>query len=79
MIEFTGKTAVITGGAHGIGKAIADAFRRANAAVYIIDSTPGDWFTGDVGNKETFLCSDKAGFITGENICVVGGMTRQMI
>ena len=26
-----------------------------------------------------FLCSEKAGFITGENICVDGGMTRQMI
>lgn len=53
MTGFTGKNAVITGGAHGIGKAIADAFRRENAAVYIIDSTPGDWFTGDIGNKET--------------------------
>lgn len=28
---------------------------------------------------ETFFCSDKAGFITGENICIDGGMTRQMI
>ena len=26
-----------------------------------------------------FLCSDKAGFITGENICIDGGMTRSMI
>ena len=26
-----------------------------------------------------FLCSDRAGFITGENICIDGGMTRQMI
>ena len=26
-----------------------------------------------------FLCSDKAEFITGENICIDGGMTRQMI
>jgi NAD(P)-dependent dehydrogenase (short-subunit alcohol dehydrogenase family) len=26
-----------------------------------------------------YLCSDKAGFITGENICIDGGMTRQMI
>ncbi|MBQ4441543.1 MAG: SDR family oxidoreductase [Bacteroidales bacterium] len=23
-----------------------------------------------------YLCSDKAGFITGENICIDGGMTR---
>lgn len=26
-----------------------------------------------------FLCSDKAGFIMGENTCIDGGMTRQMI
>jgi len=25
------------------------------------------------------LCPDKAGFLTGENICIDGGMTRQMI
>lgn len=33
----------------------------------------------DVANAVLFLCSDKAGFITGENICVDGGMTKQMI
>ena len=33
----------------------------------------------DIVNMVMFLCSDKAGFITGENICIDGGMTRQMI
>ena len=33
----------------------------------------------DIANLVLFLCSEKAGFITGENICVDGGMTRQMI
>lgn len=33
----------------------------------------------DIANMILFLCSDKAGFITGENICIDGGMTRQMI
>lgn len=33
----------------------------------------------DIANLVMFLCSDKASFITGENICVDGGMTRQMI
>ncbi len=33
----------------------------------------------DIANMVLFLCSDKAGFITGENICIDGGMTRLMI
>ena len=35
--------------------------------------------TLDIANMVLFLCSDKATFITGENICIDGGMTRQMI
>ncbi len=33
----------------------------------------------DIAHLVLFLCSEKAGYITGENICVDGGMTRQMI
>ena len=33
----------------------------------------------DIANMVLFLCSEKAGFITGENVCIDGGMTRQMI
>ena len=33
----------------------------------------------DIANVVLFLCSQKAGFITGENICVDGGMTKLMI
>ena len=33
----------------------------------------------DIANMVLFLCSNKAGFITGENICIDGGMTKQMI
>ena len=33
----------------------------------------------DIANMVMFLCSEKAGFITGENICIDGGMTKQMI
>lgn len=33
----------------------------------------------DIASLVLFLCSEEAGFITGENITVDGGMTRQMI
>ncbi|MBR5268764.1 MAG: SDR family oxidoreductase, partial [Lachnospiraceae bacterium] len=33
----------------------------------------------DIANMVLFLASEKAGFITGENICIDGGMTKQMI
>jgi len=33
----------------------------------------------DIADMVLFLCSDRAGFITGENICIDGGMTKLMI
>ena len=33
----------------------------------------------DIANMVMFLCSNMSGFITGENICIDGGMTHQMI
>jgi len=33
----------------------------------------------DIAHMALFLASEKAGFITGENIAIDGGMTRQMI
>ena len=33
----------------------------------------------DIASMVLFLCSDEAGFITGENIVIDGGMTRRMI
>jgi NAD(P)-dependent dehydrogenase (short-subunit alcohol dehydrogenase family) len=33
----------------------------------------------DIANMVLYLCSDMAGFITGENVCIDGGMTKLMI
>ena len=50
MKEFEGKTAVITGGAQGIGRCIAEAFEKEGTAVEIIDIQEGDWYTGDISD-----------------------------
>lgn len=48
---FQDKVVVITGGAAGIGKCMAEEFRKNGAQVCIIDCTPGDHFVGDLSDK----------------------------
>lgn len=49
---FQNKLAIVTGGASGIGKCIADMFRANGAQVCVMDITPGDHFVGDVSKPE---------------------------
>ena len=53
MERFDGKIVVVTGGAQGIGKCVCECFEKAGATVCMIDTQPGGYFQGDIGDKAT--------------------------
>lgn len=50
--QFEDKVVVVTGGAQGIGRCIADEFRNEGAHVCVIDLQPGDHYVGDISRKD---------------------------
>ena len=48
---FTDKIVVITGGAAGIGRCMAEEFIKAGAVVCVIDKAPGNHYVGDISDK----------------------------
>ena len=52
-MQFKDKVVVVTGGAHGIGQAIAEDFKKEGALVEIIDIAEGNHYVGDIASKET--------------------------
>lgn len=52
MLTFKDRVVIVTGGANGIGRCIAEEFRNHGAIVYVIDKQEGEYFVGDISKKE---------------------------
>ena len=51
-MDFKNKIVIVTGGAQGIGRCIAEEFGKLGATVCVIDKQQGNHFVGDIADKE---------------------------
>ena len=51
-MDFKNKIVIVTGGAQGIGRCIAEEFEKLEATVCVIDKQQGDHFVGDLADKQ---------------------------
>jgi NAD(P)-dependent dehydrogenase (short-subunit alcohol dehydrogenase family) len=47
-MDFKNKIVIVTGGAQGIGRCIAEEFEKLGATICVIDKRQGDHFVGDL-------------------------------
>jgi NAD(P)-dependent dehydrogenase (short-subunit alcohol dehydrogenase family) len=66
----TGRTAVVTGTAHGIGAAIAQALQDQGATVHGVDKDVADL---TIANGVQFFAAERSSWITGQTISIDGG------
>jgi NAD(P)-dependent dehydrogenase (short-subunit alcohol dehydrogenase family) len=72
-VDLTKHSAIVTGAASGIGRACAERFSQAGAAVTVLD-LDGD-AAREVAEFAAFLCTPEASFINGASLIMDGGAT----
>jgi len=58
-MDFKNKIVIVTGGAQGIGRCIAEEFEKLGATVRVIDKQQGNHFVGDLADKQVLECFAK--------------------